>query len=144
MIITSVIASSPRRSVPLLGRVWANTVPRLDHRVQPAHQQSSLSSLCYTWTMDSEAYDWTAYMLTLALQTAAPEAAWKTATINELMQAGSPLLAEHFYIVEARVPVREFLLRKRMSRSVVEQDMREAVELLVQLLNTRLAPELQV
>ena len=94
--------------------------------------------------MDTEAYDWTAYMLTLALQTAAPEATWRTATINDLMQGGNPALAEHSYIVEARVPAREFLLRKRIARRVVEQDMREAVELLVQRLNARLAPELQV
>ncbi len=93
--------------------------------------------------MDTEAYDWTAYTLTLALQTAAPEATWRTATINDLMQVGNASLAEHSYIVEARVPAREFLLRKRISRSVVEQDLREAVELLVQLLNARLAPELQ-
>jgi hypothetical protein len=56
---------------------------------------------------------------------------------------GNPSLAEHSYVVEARVPAREFLLRKRIARSIVEQDLREAVELLVQLLNTRLAPELQ-
>ena len=94
--------------------------------------------------MDTEAYDWTAYTLTLAIQTAAPEATWRTATINDLMQGGNPSLAEHSYVVEVRVPAREFLLRKRISRSIVEQDMREAVDLLVQLLNTRLAPELQM
>ncbi len=33
--------------------------------------------------MDTEAYEWTASTLTLALQTAAPEATWKTATIND-------------------------------------------------------------
>jgi hypothetical protein len=38
---------------------------------------------------------------------------------------------------------RQFLLRKRIARSGVEQDMCEAVELLVQRLNTRLAPALQ-
>ena len=75
MIITSVIASSPRRSVPLLGRIWANTVPRLDHRVQPAHQQSRRGSICYTRVMNTKAYDWTAYTLAIALQTAAPEGA---------------------------------------------------------------------
>ncbi len=101
-------------------------------------------AVCYTRAMDTEAYDWTAYTLTRALQTAAPEATWKTATINDLMQAGTPALAEHSYIVEARVPAREFLLRRRISRRVVEQDLREAVELLVHVLNTRLAPELHV
>ena len=94
--------------------------------------------------MDTEAYDWTAYTLTQALQTAAPEAMWKTATINDLMQGGNPSLAEHSFIVEARVPAREFLLPRRISRRVVEQDLREAVELLVHVLNTRLAPELHV
>ena len=94
--------------------------------------------------MDTEAYDWTAYTLTLALQTAAPEATWKTATINDLMQGGNPSLAEHSYVVEARVPAREFLLRRRIARRVVEQDLHEAVDLLVHVLNARLAPELQV
>ena len=94
--------------------------------------------------MDTEAYDWTVSPLTLVLQTAAPEATWKTVTINDLLQGGNPTLAEHSYVVEARVPAREFLLRRRISRKVVEQDMREAVELLVYVLNTRLAPELHV
>ena len=94
--------------------------------------------------MDTEAYDWTAYTLTRALQTAAPDATWKTATINDLMQVGNASLAEHFYVAEAHVPAREFLLRRRIAKSVVEQDLREAVDLLVQLLNTRLAPELHV
>ena len=91
--------------------------------------------------MDTETYDWTAYTLSLALQAAAPEAMWKTATINDLMQAGNPSLAEDSYIVEARVPAREFLLRRRISRTVVEQDIGEAVALLVHVLNTHLGPE---
>ena len=92
--------------------------------------------------MDTKTYDRTAHTLTAALQAAAPDAVWDTATIDDLMQGGEPYGAEEYYIVEARVPAREFLLCKRISRSVVEQDMQEAVALLVQLLNTRLAPEL--
>jgi hypothetical protein len=92
--------------------------------------------------MDSETFDWTARTLTASLQAAFSDATWKTATIDELMQGGDLSLPEVYYIVEARMPAREFLFRKRIARSVVEQDMREAVDLLVQLLNTRLAPEL--
>ena len=60
--------------------------------------------------MYTEAYDRTAYTLTIALQTATPEATWRTATINDLMQGGDPSLAEDSFIVEVRVPAREFLL----------------------------------
>lgn len=89
--------------------------------------------------IDHKVYDRTAWTLTAALQHAAPDAVWKTATLEELTQAGDPSSrAVEYYVVEARVPAREFLLRKGMPRRVVEQDMNEAVEALVQLLTTRL------
>jgi hypothetical protein len=90
--------------------------------------------------MDSEAYDQTARTLTASLQAASTPATWKTATIDELLQGGGLDGLEEYYVVEARVATREFLLRKRISRTVVEQDIGEAVELLVDILNARLAP----
>ncbi len=96
-------------------------------------------AVCYTRTMDTEAYDWIAHSLTAALQAAAPHALWKTATLKDLTQGGEPYYGTvDYYVVQARVPAREFLLRKGVSRSIVEQDMGGAVDLLVQLLNTRL------
>lgn len=89
--------------------------------------------------MDTKTYDRTARTLTASLQAASTDATWNTATIDDLMQGGALSLPEGYYIVEARVPAREFLLRRRISRTVVEQDMREAVDLLVRILNTRLA-----